>query len=80
MTALIFTLCCVLGTAIYVKAVEVTATQSKEAGVAFWAGMKYAHQYNKANAAAAERLTAEDVAASKPKTAKTRTVAKRSAK
>ena len=56
------------------------ATATKEAGVAFWAGMKYAHQYNKANAAAAEHLTPEDIAASKPKTAKTRTVAKRSAK
>ncbi len=32
-------------------------TATKEAGVAFWAGMKYAHQYNKANDAAAERLT-----------------------
>ncbi len=55
-----------------------TATASKEAGVAFWAGMKYAHQYNKANAAAAERLTPEDIEASKPstKSAKTRTVAK----
>ena len=70
-----------------VKAAEVTAAQSKatataskEAGIAFWAGMKYAHQYNKANAAAAERLTPEDIAASQPKTAKTRTVAKRSAK
>lgn len=42
------------------------ATASKEVGVAFWAGMKYAHQYNKANAAAAERLTPEDIAASKP--------------
>ena len=66
-----------------VKAAEFTAehtvagaTASKEAGIAFWAGMKYAHQYNKANAVAAERLTAEDVAASKPKTAKTRTVSK----
>ena len=38
-------------------------TASKEAGVAFWAGMKYAHQHNKSNAAAAERLTPEDVAA-----------------
>lgn len=56
------------------------ATASKEAGIAFWAGMKYAHQHNKANAAAAERLTPEDIAASQPKTAKTRTVAKRSAK
>ncbi len=56
------------------------ATASKEAGVAFWAGMKYAHQHNKAAGAAAERLTPEDIEASKPKTAKTRTVAKRSAK
>ena len=55
-------------------------TATKEAGVAFWAGMKYAHQYNKANAAAAECLTPEDIAASQPKTAKTRTVTKRSAK
>ena len=52
------------------------ATASKEAGVAFWAGMKYAHNYNKANAVAAERLTPEDIEASKPKTAKTRTVSK----
>ena len=44
------------------------ATASKEAGIAFWAGMKYAHQYNKANAVAAERLTPEDVEASKPST------------
>ena len=44
------------------------ATASKEVGVAFWAGMKYAHQYNKANAVAAERLTPEDVEASKPST------------
>lgn len=72
-----------------VKAAEVTAAQSKatataskEAGIAFWAGAKYAHQYNKANAAAAERLTPEDIEASKPstKSTKTRTVAKRSAK
>ena len=70
-----------------VKAAEVTAAQSKatataskEAGIAFWAGMKYAHQYNKANAAAAECLTPEDIEASKPKSAKTRTVTKRSAK
>ena len=66
-----------------VKAAEFTAdhavagtTATKEAGIAFWAGAKYAHQYNKANAAAAERLTPEDIEASKPKTAKTRTVAK----
>ena len=52
------------------------ATNTKEAGVAFWAGMKYAHQYNKATAATADRLTPEDIEASKPKTAKTRTVAK----
>ena len=52
------------------------ATASKEAGIAFWAGMKYAHQHNKANAAVAERLTPEDIEASKPKTAKTRTVSK----
>ena len=53
-------------------------TATKEAGIAFWAGMKYAHQYNKANAVAAERLTPEDVEASKPskKSAKTRTVSK----
>ena len=46
-------------------------TATKEAGIAFWAGMKYAHQYNKENAVAAERLTPEDIGASKPKTAKT---------
>ena len=71
-----------------VKAAEFTAehtaagaTASKEAGIAFWAGMKYAHQYNKANAVAAERLTAEDVAASKPSTKPdVRVVTKRSAK
>ena len=47
---------------------QATATASKEAGIAFWAGMKYAHQYNKANAVAAERLTPEDIEASKPST------------
>ena len=64
------------------RGVVAGATASKEAGTAFWAGMKYAHQYNKANDAAAERLTPEDVAASKPskKSAKTRTASKRSAK
>ena len=57
------------------------AVSTKEAGVAFWAGMKYANQYNKANAAAAEHLTPEDVEASKPSTKRNvRTVAKRSAK
>ena len=53
------------------------ASQSKEAGTAFWAGMKYAHQYNKANAAAAARLTPEDIAASQPKSAKILAIAKR---
>ena len=57
-----------------------STTTTKEAGIAFWAGMKYAHQYNKANDAAAECLTPEDIKASKPKSAKTRTVTKRSAK
>ena len=52
------------------------ATASREAGIAFWAGMKYAHNYNKANDVAAERLTPEDIEASKPKTDKTRTVRK----
>ena len=57
-------------------------TTTKEAGIAFWAGMKYAHQYNKANDAAAECLTPEDIEASKPskKSAKSRVVTKRSAK
>ena len=57
-----------------VKAAEFTAehtvagaTASKEAGIAFWAGMKYAHNYNKTAGAAAERLTPEDIEASKPK-------------
>ena len=53
-----------------------STTATKEAGIAFWAGMKYAHQYNEANAAAAERLTPEDVEASKPSTKR----GKRSAK
>ena len=55
------------------------ATNTKEAGIAFWAGMKYAHQYNEANAAAAECLTPEDIEASKPskKSAKSRVVTKR---
>lgn len=44
------------------------ATNTKEAGAAFWAGVKYANQYNKVNAAAAERLTPEDIEASKPST------------
>ena len=53
-----------------------STTTTKEAGIAFWAGMKYAHQYNKANAVAAERLTPEDIEASKP----SKKSAKRSAK
>ena len=60
---------------------KVTATASKEAGIAFWAGMKYAHNYNKTAGAAAERLTPEDIEASKPSTKRgTRIVTKRSAK
>ena len=56
-------------------------TATKEAGIAFWAGMKYAHQYNKTAGAAAEHLTPEDIEASKPSTKpNTRTVTKRSAK
>ena len=58
-----------------VKAAEFTAdhavagtTATKEAGIAFWAGAKYAHQYNKANATAAGRLTPEDIEASEPST------------
>ena len=50
-------------------------TATKEAGVAFWAGMKYAHNYNKATGSAAERLTPEDIEASQPSTKpNTRTV------
>lgn len=52
-----------------VKAAEFTAehtvagaTASKEAGIAFWAGMKYAHNYNKVAGVAAERITPEDIA------------------
>lgn len=71
-----------------VKAAQVTAAQSqatvtasKEAGIAFWAGMKYAHQHNKTAGAAAERLTPEDIEASKPSTKRNvRIVTKRSAK
>ncbi len=58
-----------------VKAAEFTAehaatgaTASKEAGIAFWAGMKYAHQHNKATGSAADHLTPEDIEASKPST------------
>ena len=67
-----------------VKAAEFTAehtvagaTASKEAGIAFWAGMKYAHQYNKANAVAAERLAPEDIAPRKSRAGRrTRAAAK----
>ena len=52
-----------------VKAAEFTAdhavagtTATKEAGIAFWAGAKYAHQYNKTTGSAADRLTPEDIA------------------
>ena len=43
-------------------------TTAKEAGSAFWAGMRYAHHFNKAFAAAAGCLTPEDIEASKPST------------
>lgn len=54
-------------------------TATKEAGLAFWAGMKYAHNRNKVAGVAAERLTPEDFEASKPskKSAKSRVVTKR---
>ena len=58
-----------------VKAAEFTAehtaagaTASKEAGIAFWAGMKFAHNYNKAVGTTADRLTPEDIEASQPST------------
>ena len=44
------------------------ATASKEAGVAFWAGMKCAHNYNKVAGVAADRLTPEDIEVSQPST------------
>ena len=72
--------CAVKAAQVTAKHTATTAAVSKEAGIAFWAGMKYAHQHNKANAAAAECLTSEDIEASKPKTAKTSAVAKRIAK
>ena len=57
------------------KAAEFTAehtvagtTATKEAGIAFWAGAKYAHQYNKVAGEAAARLTPEDIEASQPST------------
>ena len=72
--------CAVKAAEVTAKHTATTAAVSKEAGTAFWAGMKYAHQYNKATAAAAARLTPEDIEASKPKTAKTSAAAKRSTK
>lgn len=36
-------------------------TATKEAGVAFWAGMKFAHSYNKENGSAAEMLSKDDI-------------------
>ena len=48
-------------------------TTTKEAGVAFWAGMKYAHNYNKVAGSAAERLTPEDIAPRKSRAARAAT-------
>ena len=48
-------------------------TATKEAGVAFWAGMKYAHNYNKVAGSAAERLTPEDIAPRKSRAARAAT-------
>lgn len=58
-------------------AVDSGATSGKEAGIAFWAGLKYAHQVNVAKGKAADKLTIEDILASKPGASKkTRTVTK----
>lgn len=38
------------------------ATTTKEVGVAFWAGLKYANEANKVQGSSAERLKAEDIA------------------
>lgn len=46
------------------------AVASKEAGVAFWAGMKYANQFNKATGSAAARLNPEDIAPKAKRSAK----------
>ena len=69
---------CVIAAASFTKDNAVAGTTTtKEAGIAFWAGAKYAHQYNKANDAAAECLTPEDIEASKPSTKRgTRIVSK----
>ena len=52
------------------------AVNTKEAGIAFWAGMKYAHNYNKAVGSAAERLTPEDIAPKANAVRRTRVAAK----
>ena len=57
----------VVAAASFTKDNAVTST-TKEAGIAFWAGMRYAHYYNKAVGTAADRLTPEDIAASQPST------------
>lgn len=36
-------------------------TATKEAGIAFWAGMKYAHSYNKENGSSADMLSKDDI-------------------
>lgn len=43
------------------------ASATKDAGVAFWAGMKYAHSVNVSSGCAAPKLTPEDIA---PRSAK----------
>lgn len=52
------------------------AVNTKEAGVAFWAGMKYANQYNKATGSAASRLSPEDIAPKPHAVRRTRAAAK----
>ena len=48
---------------------------SKEAGVAFWAGMKYANQYNKVTGSSAARLIPEDIAPKAKRAARARKAA-----
>ena len=48
---------------------------SKEAGVAFWAGMKYANQYNKVTGSSATRLNPEDIAPKAKRAARARKAA-----
>lgn len=52
------------------------AVASKEAGVAFWAGMKYANQFNKTTGSAASRLSPEDIAPKPHAVRRTRAAAK----